>query len=107
MTGVGATIALTKYIPASTPARLSFGRKDRSPPPMIPGILQMNTHAHRFEALRIPIPTSNVKKMLTIPDGELRRAETGPPKPKPAMRVDEYAMTTPLETACCNSKDAC
>jgi hypothetical protein len=67
---------------------------------MIPGMLQMKTQAHRLEALRIPIPTRSVKKMLTIPDGALRRAEIGPPKPKPAMRVDEYAMTTPLETAC-------
>jgi hypothetical protein len=36
--------------------------------------------------------------MLTIPDGVLRRAEIGPEKPKPATRVAEYVVTTPLDT---------
>lgn len=52
------------------------------------------------------MPTRSVNVMLTMPDGALRRAEIGPPKAKPAMRVDEYAMTTPLETACFDGRDA-
>jgi hypothetical protein len=35
--------------------------------------------------------------METIPEGMLRRAELGLEKPKPAIRVAEYDVITPLE----------
>lgn len=46
----------------------------------------------------MPNPTNNVKKILTIPEGMLRRAEIGPENPNPAIKVDEYVVTTPLDT---------
>jgi hypothetical protein len=46
----------------------------------------------------MPKPTRSVKKMLTMPDGVLSSAEMGPEKPNPAIRVEEYVVTTPLDT---------
>jgi hypothetical protein len=68
---------------------LVFGRKDSKPPPMIPGIVHSTFHAQRCEVRRIPNPTRRVKKILTMPPGVLRRAEIGPVKPNPAIKVDE------------------
>jgi hypothetical protein len=56
---------------------------------MIPGIVHSTFHAQRCEVRRIPNPTRRVKKILTMPPGVLRRAEIGPVKPNPAIKVDE------------------
>lgn len=44
------------------------------------------------------MPTANVKKILTMPEGVLRSAECGGVNPKPLIRVAEYVVTTPEDT---------
>ena len=65
--------------------------------PTIPGMVQRTLQAQRFDALRIPNPTSSVKKILTMPEGVFRSAEMGPENPNPAIRVAEYVVITPLD----------
>lgn len=84
-----ATIELTKYIPARSPILFVAGKNDIKAPPRAPGIARPAIQSHLFELLPTAMLESTVTKILTIPEGMLRRADLGPVYPKPLIRVAE------------------